>query len=215
MNRFAAICTLFVVTGCATTAVNMDEPRRVVGTESAVRVDAQILGEYIQSGAPVIINYEITNERATPIAVADILPETLYDDETRTITVSVGSEVPGASLLPRLIAIAPGEKKSFSTKARVHFAIRPPSPGESRSPAAAGLRLKVNFLGDTEPFRQLIGIPQVAVGDPKLADELFPLWLERNEVIYTNAVPMRWKVVREAAPTPAPARPGRRRPGTP
>ena len=210
MNRFSAICSLVFFAGCASTAVNMNEPRRVVGTENAVRVDAQVLGEYIQAGAPVIINYEITNDRATAIAVADILPETLYDHESRTITVSVGSEVPGATLLPRLISIAPGEKKSFSTKARLNFAVRPPTGNPMQtSQVAAGLRLKVNFLGDTQPFQELIGISQVAVGDQKLADALFPLWLERNEVIYTNAVPMRWRIVREAAPTPAP-RPTRR-----
>ena len=214
MNRLAAICTLFLLAGCATTAVNMEEPRRVVGTENAVRVDAQVMGEYIQPGTPVVINYEITNDRAAPIAVADILPETVYDQETRTITVSVGSEVPGASLLPRLIAIAPGEKRSFTTKAQLNFAMRP-AAGPMQRPSATDLRLKVNFLGDTEPFRELIGISQVAVGDPKLADALFPLWLERNEVIYTNAVPMRWRVVREATPAPAATRPGRRRPGVP
>jgi hypothetical protein len=213
VNRLAAICTLFLLAGCNTAAVNMEEPRRVVGTENAVRIDAQVMGEYIQAGTPVVINYEITNERPTPIAVADIVPETVYDQETHTITVGIGSEVPGASLLPRLIAIAPGEKKSFTTKARLNFAMRP--AGATQRPRATDLRLKVNFLGDTEPFRELIGISQVAVGDQKLADALFPLWLERNEVIYTNAVPMRWRVVREAAPAPPSTGRGRRRPGVP
>lgn len=212
MNRSLAICTLLFAAACVPTAVNMNEPRRVVGTEDHVRVDAQIIGEDIQTGVPVVINYEITNQRSLPIAVADILPETIYDHDTRTITVSVGSEVPGATTLPRLISIAPGEKKSFTTKARLNFAIRAPSANPA-SRMAAELRLKVNFLGDTEPFAQLIGIPQVTVGDQKLADALFPLWLERNEVIYTNAVPMKWKIVREAPA--APARPTRRRPGTP
>lgn len=170
----------------------MAEPRRIVGTENSVRVDAQVSADHVAPGAFIPITYEITNQRQAAIAVAELIPETTYDPESHMFTVSIGSEVPGNELLPRLVAIAPGEKKSFSAMARVIYVSAPRPTGSQLGATPAGFRLKVNFLGDTEPFQELIGIKEVAVSDPKLADALFPLWLERNEVVYTNAIPMRW-----------------------
>jgi len=186
----------------------MNEPRRVVGTESAVRVDAEIRGEEIRPGTPVPFTYEITNQREQSIAVAEVIPVTTYDAETRTITVNVGSEVPGMQLLPRLITIAPGQKKTFTGSARMSFALQN-SPGDPRMRHPASLRIAVNFLGDTKPFAELLDIPEKAVADPKRADELFPIWVEQNEVVYTNAVPMRWVIIEQPMPAP-PTRRGRR-----
>ena len=194
--------------GCASTApVNMEEPRRVVGTENSVRIDAQIFGERLAAAANIPVKYDITNNRPQPIAIADIIPETSYDPDTQTVTVSIGSEVPGEQLLPRLISIGPGEKKSFSTVARVNLMVSSQVTPYARYPNA--MRLKVNFLDDTAHFKKLIDIPEKGVHDPVLADELFPKWLERNETLYTNAVPMRWssEPPTDAAPPPV----GRRR----
>lgn len=165
----------------------------MVGTEDAVRVDAEIRSDEMRSGVAVPIVVEITNHRSEPIAIADIVSETTYDRETHTVTVNVGSEMPGATLLPRLIAIAPGEKKVITTSARLaYMAAQAPTDKAARTRFPNALRLKVSFLGDTKPFAELVGITQKAVNDPKRADELFPLWLEHTEVVYTNTVPMRW-----------------------
>jgi hypothetical protein len=204
------VAALFLtVVGCASTApVNMNELRRVVGTEDAVRVDAEIRSDELRSGVAVPIIVEITNHRSVPIAIADIVSETTYDRETHTVTVSVGSEMPGATLLPRLIAIAPGEKKVIPTSARLAFiAAEAPTEKAARTRYPNALRLKVNFLGDTKPFAELVGISQKAINDPKRADELFPVWLEHTEVVYTNTVPMRWRgpVIGGDAPITPPA----------
>ena len=191
--RKLAILGVVLLAGCASSpTVDLDEPRRVVGTEDSVRVDAQIFGERLTTNSSIRLTYDITNDRTRPIAVADIIPEASYDPDTQTVTVTIGSEVPGESLLPRLVSIAPGEKKNFSTVARVNIMVGRAATPLTRFPNA--LRLKLNFLNDTEVFKQLIAIPERAVHDPKLADELFPKWLERNETLYTNALPMRWGV---------------------
>jgi hypothetical protein len=193
---------------CSSATINMAEPRRVVGTESSVRVDAQI-SDAIRSGAPIGITYEITNQRAAAIAVADILPETTFDVETRTVTVNIGSEVPGTTILPRLVSIGPGEKKTFSTTARVARVL----PAQSSDPhrnATTLLRLKVNFLSDTAPFAELIDIPEKGIADAKRADELFAVWLEKNEAVYTNAVPVQVTAVRPGPDTDASQRGPRR-----
>ena len=69
----------------------------------------------------------------------------------------------------------------------------------------------MNFLGDPSPFEKLIAIPERAVHDPVLAAQLFPKWVEGNETVFTNALPMRWYTVAEE-PTPA-TTPARRRRG--
>jgi len=208
----APLFALLFVAACSTNTVDMSEPRRVVGTESSVRIDAQITDE-VRPGSPVAITYQITNQRTSPIAVADILPDTTWDDETRTLTVGIGSEVPGEATLPRLIPIAPGETKSFTTTARINRII-PSGSADPRVVARTLLRLKVNFLGDTAPFAELIDIPEKMIVDSKRADELFSVWLERNEVVYTNAVPVKISATRASPESgierPAIGRRGRR-----
>lgn len=192
----APLFALLFAAACSSATVDMSEPRRVVGTESAVRIDAQIT-DALRPGSPVGITYQITNQRPAAIAVADILPHTTFDEETRTLTVSIGSEVPGESTLPRLIRIGPGETKAFTTTARIGRII-PSRSADPRAVTSTLLRLKVNFLGDTAPFAELLDIPEKMVVDPKRADELFSVWLERNEVVYTNAVPVKLSGMRAA-----------------
>ena len=184
----------------------MEEPRRVVGTENDVRIDAQVVGDRLSETARIPIKYAITNEREQTIAIADLIPEAAYDPETQTVTVSIGSEVPGFEFVPRLITIPPGEKRSFSVVARVNIMMARTVTPNSRFPNA--LRLKLNFLGDTSRFEQLIGIPERSLRSPDLANELFPIWLERNETVHTSVVPMRWSF--DPVDNPGPRRPGRR-----
>ncbi len=189
----------------------MSEPRRVVGTENDVRVDAEVYGDRLGPNVTLPLKYDVTNHRATTILIADLLPESTYDPETHTVTVAIGAEIPGEQFLPRLIPIRSGERRSFSAAAHVVIVANPASPWVPRPNA---LRLKINFLGDPTPFEKLISIPEKAIHDPTLAAQLFPKWVEGNETVFTNALPMRWATATETEPTPATTPTRRRRGGT-
>ncbi|HEX3578857.1 MAG TPA: hypothetical protein VHY33_09870, partial [Thermoanaerobaculia bacterium] len=171
---------------------------------------AEIYGEEMIQGASISIKYEITNQRATPILIADLIAQSNYDPDTRTVTIDIGSEIPGEELLPRLISIPSGERRTFNTGAHINIRIPPNSPW---TPKPHALQLRVNFLGDPAPFLKLVDIPERAVRDKKLADELFPKWIERNETVTTNALPMRWQGPRTSGIEDAPPARRRRGPG--
>ncbi|HSP33645.1 MAG TPA: hypothetical protein VLU46_04950 [Thermoanaerobaculia bacterium] len=204
MRKLTLVALALVLASCATVSttkpVNPSEPRRIVGTDNDVRVDAEIVGDMLQRSMTLPLRYDITNNRPAPIAVADMIPDTSYDADTGTVTIAIGTEVPGNMLLPRLIAIGPGEKKSFNTIVRLNLMVPLETPA-IRTPHA--VQVKLNFLGDTKTFEKLIGITEKGVYDPKLADELFPKWVERNETVFTNALPMRWGTAPPDALEPA------------
>lgn len=222
MKRVACALALLLAAACGTTSapvpaatpgsVNMKEPRRMVGTENNVRVDAEIYGEDMVQGSSIAIKYDITNQRPSPILIADLMAQTNYDPDTRIVTIDIGSEIPGEEFLPRLISIPSGERRSFNAGAHINIRM----PGNSPwTPKPSALQLRVNFLGNAAPFIKLVDIPEKAVHDPKLAAELFPKWVEGNETVTTNSLPMRWQGPRPTAIDDAPASQGRRRrPGT-
>ncbi len=167
--------------------VHLAQERRIIGTENGLRVEAYLNNDAFKDTS-FSVKYDIINDRATPVAVAELVPISSYDADLRTVTLEIGSEVPGQELLPRLLVIPPGSKMSFTAAAHMNV-IR---HGEGVTLPPSSFRVKVNFLGDTKPFEQLIGIPERAVHDPELANKLFPQWLERNEIVITNALPLRW-----------------------
>lgn len=208
MRRYAALPACLLLVACASTKpVNMQEPRRVVGTDNDVRIDAEVYGDRLGPNVTLPVKYDITNRRPTTILIADLLPESTYDPETHMVTITIGAEIPGEQFLPRLIPIRSGERKTFSTAAHVVIVGTSASPW---APVPNALRLKVNFLGDPAPFQKLIAIPERAVHDPALASELFTKWVEGNETVMTNSLPMRWVTGMSDEPTPA-KMPGRRR----
>jgi hypothetical protein len=189
-SKLFVTIAVFHVASAYAAHIDMNDPRRALGREDDVRVDAQLLQETVSSGSPVGVTYRIENLSTEPLAVADKVCDISYDTDSRTITVSVGSEVPKAGLMPHLVTIGAGEKKTFTIGAILHVA----AP-TMRSPFTAYPRLvqiKVNFLRDVAPFRTLIEQQTRSSASIELTDAQFDQWLESNDTIFLNAIPVQY-----------------------
>ena len=189
-SRFFALVVAEILlsqTAAHADGIDMNDPRRALGREDDVRVDARLLQESVVPGVPIGVIYQIQNFTETPVAVADKVSSASYDGETRTITITLGSEVPEQNL-PHLVVIAPGEKKILHAAAL-------PSLTAAASRASVGgaprfVQLKVAILRDVTPFRALID--RQGPGPQPLADALFDTWLESNDTILLNSVPVQF-----------------------
>jgi hypothetical protein len=188
----AAVAFLFACALQANAAhVDFNDPRRAVGREDNVRIDAQLLQETVTSGAPLNVTWQVENLGATAVAVADKIADVSYDAEERTITISIGAEVPDVASMPRLTVVSPGETKVFSTTGVFRVAI---AGGRGRlSTVPQFVEIRVNVLRDITPFAPLLA--QQARGGAtavRLPEALFDRWVESNAAIDLNALPVSW-----------------------
>jgi hypothetical protein len=173
----------------AAQTVDMKDPRRAVGLEDDVRVDAELMQETVSSGSPIGIKCVIENRTSAAIAVSQTVAAS-YDVSSRTITLSVGTEVPLRGTMPRMIIIASGEKKAFAGSALLQIAsagIGGPFSNDPRS-----VQIDVNVLRNVVPFRALIERSAGSTQPVAMTDALFDAWLESNDTIALNAVPVRY-----------------------
>ncbi|MFL6246875.1 MAG: hypothetical protein ACJ74H_12670 [Thermoanaerobaculia bacterium] len=187
---FALLSVIVLLHAAAASAdsIDMDDPRRTVGREDNVRIDAQLVQDTVSPGSPIGVAYQIENLSSAPVAVADKVADATYDQDSRTITISIGSEVPHEGKMPHVVTIAPGEKKVLRAGAT-------PMLGGAASRAALAaprfVQVKVSILRDVAPFAK-INTAQT------LSDELFDKWFEANDTIFLNAVPVRFSPRRSA-----------------
>ena len=187
----ALIASITLIHAAPATAANidMDDPRRALGREGDVRVDAQLTRDTVSPHIPIGITYQIQNLSASPVAIAPSVSDASYDEDTRTITLAVGSEVPPDGNMPQMIVIAPGEKKVLQTAATPRL-----SAAATRRPFAATPRyvqVKIAILRNLAPFRQLLST-QDGRTKQRLSDELFEMWFESNDTIFLNSVPVQF-----------------------
>lgn len=182
--------TLFLVITLVASAthaarVDMNDPRRAVGTDDGVRVDAQLASEFVSAQSLLGVTYQIQNLSPNTIAIADRACEASFDTDSSIVTLSVGAEVPGRGEMPRLVLIHSGERKTFSAGAVVRWSFR-----AQRIARPALVQIKVNVLRDATPF--------VAFAEhQKLSDEAFDQWLRLNQSIELNAIPIRYRAVED------------------
>jgi hypothetical protein len=183
-----AASTLLATAAAEAAGIDMNDPRRAVGREDDVRVDAQLTRETVSPGAPVSVTYQIQNFTSETVAVADKISDASYDEDERTITLAIGSEVPTDGNLPHLVTIAPGERKVLRASAI-------PQLGAQANRSVGGIppryvRVRVTILRDLKPFVALIQNQAQSRVLQRLPDELFDRWMESSDTILLNAVPV-------------------------
>jgi len=181
MRRSLWFLAISLIATVATAAhVDMKDPRRAVGTDEGVRIDALLSSEFVSARSLIGITYQIQNLSPHTIAIADRVAEASFDSESSTMTLAVGSEVPAAGEMPRLVLIHSGEKKTLSAGAIARWSLR-----ARQLARLVFVQIKVNVLRDAAPFAN-VGERQ------KLSDEQFDQWLKVNEAITLNAIPVRY-----------------------
>ena len=185
------VITLIATAGHAA-RIDRKDPRRAVGAEDDVRVDAQLTTEFVSAHSPIGVTYQIHNLSSRTIAVADRLCEASYDSDTATIALSVGSEVPSGGEMPRLVIIRSGETGTFTAGAVLKSSLR-----ALRIAMHAFVKIRVNVLRDASPFMALMERQKRANAGVVLSDEDFDQWLKLNESIVLNTIPVRYRAVEE------------------
>lgn len=192
LSLFATIL-LFSAAAAQAAGIDMDDPHRALGRENDVRVDAQLVRETVSPNTPIGVVFQIQNLSKHPVAIAARAVDASYDEESRTVTLVLGAEIPPDGNFPQLTLIAPGEKKVFRSAAT------PSLPAAARRGLASTPRyvqVKVAILRDIDPFLALIEaqkrVPQ------QLTDEQFEMWLESNDTIFLNTLPVQFAPARSS-----------------
>lgn len=185
----ALITSIALLPAAAATAagIDMNDPRRALGHEGDVRIDAQLVRDTVSPGAPIGVTYQIQNFSDSTVAIAAKMSDASYDEDTRTITLALGSEVPPDGNMPHMVVIQPGEKKLLQASAT------PKLQAAALRAAFAALpryvQVKVAIMRDIQPFVALIE-EQDGRTKRRLSDELFEKWFECNDTIFLNSVPV-------------------------
>jgi hypothetical protein len=187
---FAVAATLIGASIAAAAHVDMNDPRRALGRDGDVRVDAELAQEAVAPNTPLTVTYQIQNFSNHPIAIADKITETDFDPDSLTITLSIGAEIPPATQMPHLAIINPGEKRVLTTGALVHVAV--PNVRTRWTVVPRYVQVKVTVLRDVSAFSKLIDQQQKSATVVAFPANLFDRWVEASDSILLNTIPVYW-----------------------
>jgi len=186
--------------------VDFKDPRRALGREDDIRVDAQMLQETLSPGSPISVTYQVENLTAAPIAIADKIADATFDADSQTITVSIGAEIPEGTSMPHLTVIAPGQTHAFRIGASAQVMIANAKAPWARVPRF--VQITVNVLRDLKPFANLIAQQAKSASAPPLPNDLFDTWVASVLSVELNVLPVRWSNERQGGVTAEMARSG-------
>lgn len=206
-GRIAVVVAVFLLVSSTARAagVDMKDPRRALGREDDIRVDAQVLQETLSPGTPISVTYQVENLTSEPIAIADKVADTTFDADSQTITLSIGAEIPEGPAMPHLTTIPPGQTRAFRIGASPQILA-----ADARSPWAhvpRFVQIVVNVLRDLKPFANLIAQQAKSATAPPLPNGLFDTWVASVSSVELNALPVRWSNERKGMVSADAARP--------
>jgi hypothetical protein len=194
----AAVAVLLLISSTARAAgVDFKDPRRALGREDNIRVDAQMLQDTISPGTAISITYQVENMSETPIAIADKVADASFDPDSQTITLSIGAEIPPGAAMPHLSTIAPGQTRTFRIGAAPQMVV-----ANSKAPWAhvpRFVQIVVNVLRDLGPFTNLLAQQAKSATPPPLPNGLFDTWVASTSSVELNVLPVRWSDIRRGA----------------
>ena len=192
-NVSVALAATLLAAACASTPqavstdptdASADKSLRVLGRDNDVRIEALVLANEFRQSSLVAISYDIENLRPEPIVFAALDPTVEYEPSSRTLTLSLGTEIPLEHAYSKLVRIAPGERRTFTSGARISV----PAGSAVRS-GPRYLQVRFNYLDGAAPFEPLLASGSLATEDE---EGLFRSWIDHIAAVVTNALPIRW-----------------------
>ncbi len=185
-----ATVSLFEVAAAQAARVDMNDLRRAVGREDDVRIDAELTQETVASGSPVAVTYQVENLSKDPIAIAEKECDVTFDADDQAVVVSIGLDVPKNGVMPKLVVLQPNEKKTFTAGGVVH--VQAPATNNPFIPVPRYVQIEVNVLRGLSSFNALIERQVHGTAPVALDDAHFEQWLESNDTILLNQIPVQY-----------------------
>ena len=188
---FSAVSISLLFAAAANAAhVDMNDPRRALGREDNIRVDAELLQDFLSPSSSLSVTYQIENLTQQTIGVADKVVDVSYDADSATVTFAIGAEVPTGAAMPHVVTIAPGQKRVLTAGGMLHVAV--PRARTPWSIVPRYVQIKVNVLRDITPFEALLAQQAKSAVAPALPNDLFDKWVDANDAVFLNSIPVHW-----------------------
>src|SRR5947199_8421974 len=89
-----AVSLALIATAISAAHVDLKDPRRALGREGDIRVDASLTQANISASSPLSVTYQIQNSSLAAIPFADKVSDASWEVDFQTITWSLGAETP-------------------------------------------------------------------------------------------------------------------------
>jgi hypothetical protein len=188
---FAAVATTWIAGAALAAHVDFKDPKRALGREGDVRIDAELTQDQLSPTGPLNVTYQIENLSKSPVAIADKIFDTTFDADALTITLSIGAEVPPGPNMPHLVVIRPGEKRTLAGGTLIHIVT--PNVRTPWTAVPKFVQIQVTLLRDVTPFASLIEQQSKTAVAVVLPDNMFDRWVENSESVVLNTIPVYWK----------------------